>query len=214
MNSNSQIAIRKLDEADFFPLMECHLSAFASEKGEAMMRALDLTLEESEAFARPVVEKAIAEGLSLVAWDKPTEKIVGFCLNEPFGTIPDYLKYPLPAKLRPLYAFLQQLDRYCLSDIRVSTQKLFHLFNLGVLRDYRRSGVAKRLMLESLEVAKTHGYEYAVAEATGKGSQTLCEEIGFQRLRSMAYAEFEFEGGYPFRSIVEPDRCELIGITI
>jgi len=214
MKYNDRIEIRLLAEEDFFPLMECHVSAFATEKGENMMRALDLTLEEAEAFARPVCEKAIAEQVSLVAWDKERHGIAGFCLNEPFATIPDYTTMALPRKLQALYGFLKILDDQCLSEVRHSTTKLFHLFNLGVLRDYRRAGVAQALLIESLELAKEKGFEYAVAECTGYGSQKLCDGLGFQRLRALRYADFEFAGDRPFRSIEEPPDCHLMGITI
>ncbi len=214
MNNRSHIEIRMIKENDFFELMECHLLAFAHEKGEAMMNALAITPAESESFSQFVCEKAIAEQLSVLAWDHDAQKVAGFCINEPFSTIADFTQLPLDEKFAPLFEFLKQIDQACLTTLRVTTDRLFHLFNLGVLKEYRRHGLAKQLLLESLEIAADAGFEFAVAETTGTGSQTMCSRLGFRTLHALAYKDFTMDGTTPFAVIEEPKQCLLMGIEI
>ena len=214
MNHTPQFEIRRAKEGDFFGRMQCHLLSFAHERGEALMNALEISPQESESFSRFVCEKAISEGVSVLAWDRLNEKVAGFCINEPFSTIADFRHLPLPHKFFPLFDFLKQLDDVAGARVRVPSAKIFHLFNLGVLHEYRRFGIAKRLILESLEMAAQHGFEYAVAETTGVGSQTLCGRLGFNTLHAVPYAEYEFSGERPFAGIHEPKECRGVGIEI
>ncbi len=214
MLKNTNVEVRPMIPNDFEALRECHLRSFTGTPGETMMTALGIDREDSGTFSRLVCKKAVEEGTSLLAWDRDRDEVVGFCINEPLTTILNFPALGVGDKFRPLFSFLGELDAHCHSELRIPLRKIFHLFNLGVAPDYRRGGLAYELMLSALDLASHQGFEYAVAEVTGRGSQRLVENLGFQKLRTIRYQDFSYDGQFPFAQITDPEACHLVGLAL
>lgn len=81
---------------------------------------------------------------------------------------------------------------------KYQTDKVLHLFIMAVSSQYVRLGLATTLVELSLELAKANGVGAVYTEATNYHTVTITSKHGFESLRTVDYATFEFEGAKPF----------------
>jgi hypothetical protein len=73
-------------ESDLEQTIACITEVFP--KREPMTRALRFTSEELYLFSEIYCKKAAKEGLSIVAKDRTTSKVIGFCISEDLASEP------------------------------------------------------------------------------------------------------------------------------
>lgn len=162
--------------------------------------AVGLTPEEFGAFVSLWCEKAVVEGLTIVA-RSPSGEIMGALLTEDSaGPQPEGLD-DLSPKFDPVFDLLGGLDAEYRTGREMAPGTSMHLFLLGVSPPFGGRGVAQRLVQECLANGIRRGYRCAVTEATNKRSQHIFRKQGFVERVHRSYAEHQFEGASPFASI-------------
>ncbi len=91
-----------------------------------------------------------------------------------------------PSLLPDAYFIAKHGDCYIgLSNLWGSEAEPKHLYQgiTGVLRNYRRQGIATALKVKTIEYAKLHGYQLIITwnESTNVGMLALNEKLGFRR---------------------------------
>ncbi|KAL5292108.1 hypothetical protein ACFFRR_011113 [Megaselia abdita] len=69
---------------------------------------------------------------------------------------------------------------------------------LGVRRDLRGQGIAKRLLEENMKLAKEKGFSVYVCDCSSLFSARLCEKVGMEQTATMEFNEYCDENGNPY----------------
>jgi len=81
------------------------------------------------------------------------------------------------------------ITMYSIDLFTYSFQPALELFNVAVLKEYRRNNVAKEILEYILKYAKENGYKsvYLTCLADAYGAHKLYESVGFNKLDSVKY---------------------------
>lgn len=152
-----------------------------------------------------------AQGMSVIAIDSLTQRIVGFGLTSDLTTDWDSVgpgMVTLLSFFRESVAILEEVEHRCpdLHDIRPGA--VLHIFQGGVRREYRGRGVLTNIISRILIEAKNRGFQKIIGECTGPVSRHVLEKAGFREAASVVYDEFEVDGKAYFAGI--PGRMSLM----
>lgn len=179
--------------------------------GEPMTKALGITPDEFYPFAEIYCKKAINDGLSIIAKDKASRKVIGFMISEDFVSEPAEEIKTINAKFHPILALLDSLDEIYKKSHKVEKGQIFRLFMGGVNEHYKRRNVGMTLTEESLKLAKTKNFSGAIGEATGFVSQhILRDKFGFDEKAAIEYKSFTYKGENVFKTVEDAPRCVLV----
>lgn len=156
--------------------------------------------------AREYLHFCAIQGLSFIAVDRENTRVAAFVLGCDITTD---LKAVGPG-MESLLSFFREsmeiidaLESQCTDISDAKPGKIFHIFQIGTHRDYRRLGLVTQLIRMSLGLAKRRGFAKAVAECTGPVSRHTCERCGFQRVASIRYDDFKVDGQHFFSGLPE-----------
>ena len=190
-----------LDQDTLAGAIECVSEVFTD--AEPMSRFLGITKEEFLVFANAVYPHIAAQGLSFVARDSKTGKIVGIRISEDFaGSEVDEIP-GLSPKFFPLFTILGQIDNH-FRNIRddIVPGKYVHLFMVAVKSEYAGRGIAPNMNKLFFAHVKKLGFTHAVTEPTGAISQhILVNKFGFNIIHEIKYKDFVFEGEKVFAEL-------------
>jgi ribosomal protein S18 acetylase RimI-like enzyme len=163
--------------------------------------AVGLAPDEFAALVELYRARAATDGLTIVARSAATREIAGALLAEDSAApFPDGVERLSP-KFEPIFDILSQLD----ADHRVGRRAVrgdsLHLFLLGVNERFERSGLAQRIVTESLALGRERGYRVAVTEATNLVSQHVFRKLGFVERVRRSYTDYRLRGHAVFASI-------------
>ena len=177
-----------------------------------MTQALGITLSEFEHLARVMVRKAIKDELSMVAVDKATRKVVGTLIAEDFITDPPEGIETVSPKFSPIFALLSTIDEEYKQKHPVNHGQLYHIFMVGVLKEY--AGLAPTITKQAEAMAKTKNYLAAIGEATSPISYLIyTKRLAYTEVTDVTpicYADFTYEGNHPFSEIRTIESCKIL----
>ncbi|MGZ6416750.1 MAG: hypothetical protein ACXVDW_21400, partial [Bacteroidia bacterium] len=168
-------------------------------RGETTVKYLKITPKQYYSVADVYCKKAIKEGLSMIARDKNTGKIVGFLLNEDFDS-------PKPEgieNIEPIVAMDMSLIDDLEADLKASKkegEKRFHLFLGGTDIGYENKHILSTLLDESIKLAKNKNFTNLIAEPTGFATQHIMKKLGFIQKNFIEYKKFQFQGKFIFEN--------------
>jgi amino acid adenylation domain-containing protein len=168
---------------------------------EPLGMGLGLHKEEFNTFAEKACRACLSESLSFVALHRLSGKVVGFCLGEDFS-IALSGELAIPGFLNPIFALLDSLDQmYVKKHGEVKKGEIAHVFMSGAAS--HMDGTEIILVLENhvLEAAINGNYKRVVTTCTHSVSIYIAQELAYQRMHSVQYASFEFEGKKIFANV-------------
>lgn len=189
MLSSSRFLIRLLNEDDRQSAYALLVDSFFIDEPVARHLHLETPVE----FAQTLLDEAIRDRCSFVAFDLQNNRLVGICLNEIKSR--DEKPSPVPSEWDEKLRFILQLfdhmhDHVNLFD-RLQTDSLLHLFIVSVDRSARGHGLASRLIAASVEHAKQMNIGGAYAEATNIYSFVAFQQQHFQVYFQLIYEEYD-----------------------
>jgi GNAT superfamily N-acetyltransferase len=188
-----------LDAEDFDEVAQLVALVF-TDGSEPITRTLPVEAGDFIHLVKAFGPKFMSEGLSVVARDTATNKVVAAQLNDDMGTQPPDLK-DVHNWGAPVLALLDELDSRYFGDQIIEPNGYAHFFFTAVLPQYRERGISSRLLELSLAIASCRGYTKATAEATGLVSQHVLAAEGFEPRVEIPYATFQYDGNAPFQDI-------------
>ena len=143
--------------------------------------------------AREYLYFCAGQGLSFVAVNRANNRVSAFVLGSDITT--DLMAVgpgmvSLLSFFRESMEIIEVLESQCPDISDTNPGKVFHIFQIGTHRDYRRRGLVTQLIQMSLAHAKRQGFVKAVAECTGPVSRHTCERCGFVRAANIRYDDF------------------------
>ena len=197
--------LNELDGIHYGLLEDEDLAEMAQVIGQVFSRsdplgvAIGMTEEELESFVLVFGNKAVAEGLTIIARNHSGE-LVGAMFTDDFGTpLPEIEN--LPASFAPVGALLERLDDEYLHTQTIVEGSHAHLNMLAVLPTLAGRGMAQNLVKLCMENAAQRGYRLAVTEANGPISQHIFRKLGFRERFMVSYKYFRFDNRPVFASI-------------
>jgi ribosomal protein S18 acetylase RimI-like enzyme len=171
---------------------------------EPITLAMEIGYEEHLSFSRALTTEAARDGLSLVAEERETGKIVGYLISEDLFKVQSE---SLPPKYIPIFDLLDELSRDYKSTAREHSRKVLHLLMVGVDLQHAQQGLATKLVSHTINSAPAAGFGSAVTEATATYSQNLFNTLGFATTKEILYREHKLNGIKPFARIQTPTKC-------
>lgn len=199
------LLLSELDEIRYGVLEREDLDEMVQVIGEVFSRfdplgiAVGMTHEELKAFVLVFGDKAIAEGLTIIAREH-SGQLAGAMFSDGFATPPPDLG-DLPVSFAPVGALLETLDEDYRHTQTIGVGSHAHLNMLAVLPALTGRGIAQNLVKICIENAARRGYRVAVTEANGPISQHIFRKLGFREQFVVSYKDFRFEDRPVFASI-------------
>lgn len=160
---------------------------------EPMCKYTKLTIEECSGAFSDYVQHSLSHGVSFVALDPISLKVVGCRLNTivdrnfPSISLDFYALYP--AKEADLLTFLQQLCEP-IDQLPLTVEKILRFDVLCVMEQHRGKGVAKALVDASVSLGKELSLNAIITTATSIKTQRLFDKIGFATLKTIAFEDY------------------------
>ena len=178
---------------------------------EPITKHLDIKYNDYEIFAREVVQKAVKEGMSVVAVDSRNHVIACVFAEDianPF--MPTLTQYP---KLKPIFALLEQLSEPFLMGKRFVKGKIAHVWIAIVNSEGRGKGLSTAIDMACATICMRKGYDFAYTEFTNEISEKILHHYKIYELcNSIDYNNFTYESQKPFQGLNGKASAYIIGI--
>ncbi|XP_006819946.1 uncharacterized protein LOC102804860 [Saccoglossus kowalevskii] len=200
----------RIEDIEYRSLAEIHLDdatkllTSAMLQREPLISSLDNTSYNVEYSANyQLCQRAIRDGLSFVAIDTSTNKLVGVAASVicTEGEEGEYIYYAKDLKGRevytPMLAILGVLHGHGdpIAGITTTPSSLVaEIAKVTTHVDYGRMGILTEITRRKLEVCKEKGLSIVMADATSPYSQRAFEKCGFHSVYEIQFDNFEFEG--------------------
>ncbi len=168
---------------------------------EPMTKYLKISYDQFVPFAKLMVEKAIHDGLSMVALDN---NLVVACTIVEDMADPLDININIDPKFNIIFSFLEHLGRDFFNERIVKKGHIAHLFITAVDKNYHGQGLSKKINFESICLAEKQGFDFMCCEFThAYNEKGTLKNIENSRLliHSSQYHEFIFEGKKPFENL-------------
>ena len=199
MSEQNGITYQILQKPDLEQTINCLVDVFSS--AEPIIKALQITPTELYPFAKIVCQKAVENGLSLIAKDPATSKVVGFIISEDLSEdlskkSPEEINKNIlqDQKLDIVFKLLKELNEQYEKQKKSFIGKMFHIYFLGIIEKYRGRRISNNLVEKNLNMAIEKGFLVAKVEATGNISQHIFRKYGFEDRYSIDYQTYEYKG--------------------
>ncbi|CAF0765927.1 unnamed protein product [Adineta steineri] len=187
MLSSSRFNIHLLREEDRIPALTLLINSFFHD--EPLAKCVEL--EEPIDFAKTIINDAINNQCSFVAYDIQTNQLIGICLNEIKSKDDQYIINETNEKLSFILNLLHNMhENINLFDI-FQTNSLLYIFIINVDKNYRGYRLGSRLISTSIEYARQNRIKGAFAEATSISSLNSFQHQGFLIYHQINYIEYD-----------------------
>ncbi|ORY02105.1 hypothetical protein K493DRAFT_312182 [Basidiobolus meristosporus CBS 931.73] len=157
-------------------------------------------------YVSNLAEASIPHEISVYAFEKHTEQVVGVFLNG--NCILE--QFDLEAAQDPILQFLEQLDNVYFQH-RQNEGQYFHGVMVGVHPNFSRRGIFKNLCLLSFQVARRKNFKFFIAECSSPYTYSTLRKFGATVEASCKYAEFKYNGTAPFQGL--QGECCLVQLS-
>jgi len=166
--------------------------------------AVGISVEEYQRYMDASFKAMISQGLSLVAVDTDTNKVIG-CLIACDYLTQGQATTTVPKKLKPVNAILANLDNLYRKNQRLQAGDCMLVDMAVVTPDARKLGIYSELRKAAHRLGREAGFTRVVGELSSAATQRLCvDRLNHKVCAEIEYASFEYEGQTPFSSISTP----------
>lgn len=159
--------------------------------------------EATTELFRNVLDQYKARELSVVCIHEPTQTVCGAFLCAKMN--PDIVDTYSENVLREygyVFKLLESLDAPLIEKYGNRLAEGLHQFMLGVDGDWLKHGVGLDLGLITVELGRTHGCTFAMAELSNPISQHMCiDKYQYEVLNIIEYKNFLIDGIKPFENL-------------
>lgn len=178
---------------------------------EPLTKHLGIAYKDYEPFAREVVQKAVMDGLSVIALDQNNNVIactIAEDMTNPF--MPNLANYP---QLKPIFDLLDKLDEPFMKGKKFVKGKIAHVWIAIVDSTFRGKGLSTAIDLACTDLAASKGYDFAYAEFTNAISEKITHHYSVYKLcGSIKFDEFHADTDHPFEGVKGGAASYLLGI--
>jgi histidine decarboxylase len=179
---------------------------------EPITQHLGIQYPDYATFAKEVVQKAVKDGMSIVAVDEQ-DRVIACVIAEDIANMfqPTLSRY---SKLAPIFALLEELSQPFLAGKSFIKGKIAHIWIAIVDEEYRGKGLSTAIDMACATICMRKGYDFAYAEFTNGISEKITHHYKVLELcHTMNYNDFTYNGGErPFKGLEGKAAAYIIGI--
>ena len=179
---------------------------------EPITKHLNMPYNDYEPFVREVLQKAVRDGLSVVAVDENNQAIactIGEDITDMF--VPRVDQYP---RMKPIFDLLDDVSEPFLSDKDFTPGKIVHVWIAIVDEKHRGQGLSTAIDSACGELAVRKGFDFAYAEFTNPISENITHH--YQALKPCNKIEYDNyttkQNTQPFKGLKGRAESYVIGI--
>lgn len=168
---------------------------------EPMTKYLGITHSEFLPFAKVIVQKAIKDGLSIVALDE--NKLSACTIVDDYAD-PINISHEFDPKFKIIFSLLEHLSNDFFNNKEIEKGHLAHLFITAVAKNYHGKGLSSQINLQSTRLAEQKGFDFMCCEFTHPYNEKgTIKNLKNNKLliKSYDYKDFIFEGKKPFENL-------------
>ena len=200
-----EISLLKAEDAD--AAFDVATQVFV--EGSTLHQALGISLDDYRKYLKDPFSSMIAEGLSVVANDSSTGEVLGCMIVTDFRN-----QFEAGAtqneKFLPLSSLTLDLCQQYFKGHPPSVGDAI-LVDMGAVSPAARGlGLYKQMRNKVHAHARQLGFKRVVGELSSAATQHhVLHQLHHKPIAEVKFADFEFNGTYPFRSITEPESIVL-----
>ena len=179
--------------------------------GEPITKHLGIQYHEFEPFALAVIQKAVKDGLSVVAVDDDNRVVacvIGEDITDTFT--PTVELYP---KMKPIFALIEELSAPFLNGKQFKKGKMSHIWVAMVDETCRGKGVSTEIDLACTNHIAKKGYDFTYAEFTNPVSEKIAHHYKVSKqTNAISYDDFTYQGSKPFQAVKGGAAAYILGI--
>ncbi len=184
-----------LTESDVESAARLYTEVFLADEPTSHRHALDPALFLP--YARFYVGSLVRKDLSFLIRDETTNELAGFIFCFDLTDDPEKESAVMAefiAHFKEAVAMIHELeDRYInLEEIKAGS--VLHIFQIGVSRQYRKTGIAQAMIHRVLAHARKRGFRQVIADCTSPASKRVFEQCGFSEMGFSPYGTFSMNG--------------------
>ena len=168
---------------------------------EPMTKYLGISSREFKPFAHLIVNKAIQDGLSIVALEG--NKVAACTIVEDIAN-PLNITIDIDPRFKIIFSLLENLGNDFFLEKNIETGHLSHLFITAVAENYHGKGLSSKVNFESIKLASQKGFDFMCCEFTHEYNERgTIKNLKNSRLliRSCRYKDYVYEGQKPFADL-------------
>ncbi|KAG5317279.1 UD2B7 glucuronosyltransferase, partial [Pseudoatta argentina] len=178
-------------------------------KDDPTMVNIGLSKQEPASSLLQIMYNEIREGMTLIVEEEEDECIIGAVVNA--GSCPwdpdKFVEFARCCECGPSRDVIE-FDAYVTGKPnlweRYCVLKIFECSYLAVRRDFRKQGIARKLVLDSWYLARDCGYRLFRVDCNNRYIARIAEGYGWKRVCIIPFHEYVRDGELVFKNIVEP----------
>ena len=119
-------------------------------------------------------------------------------------------------KIKTILKFLMHLGSLCNKYDHYCVEEVVHFLALAVHKDYRRRGIAGKVMNAAVDLVRNLevGPVVIAGEGTSNYTKRIYEKLGFDALAEIIYEEYKPNGEVVFKNMGEQTSTKLYGKVV
>jgi ribosomal protein S18 acetylase RimI-like enzyme len=155
-------------------------------------------------YARFYVGSLVRKDLSFLIRDDTTNELAGFIFCFDLTDDPENegaVMVEFIAHFKEAVAMIHELEDRHINLKEIEAGSVLHIFQIGVSREYRETGIARAMIHRVLAHARERGFRQVIADCTSPASKRVFERCGFSELGFSPYEAFSMDGVWFFTGL-------------
>ena len=190
-----QPACVPLTESDVESAARLYTEVFLADEPTSHRRALDPALFLP--YARFYIGSLVRKDLSFLSRHETTHELAGFIFCFDLTDDPENegaVMVEFIAHFKEAVAMIHELEDRHLNREEMKAGSVLHIFQIGVRRQYRETGIARAMIQRVLAHARERGFRQVIADCTSPASKRVFEQCGFSEMGFSPYESFSMDG--------------------
>ena len=190
-----QPACAPLTESDVESAARLYTEVFLADEPTSPRHALDPALFLP--YARFYVGSLVRKELSFLSRHETTNDLAGFIFCFDLTDDPENegaVMSEFISHFKEAVAMIHELEDRHLNREEIKAGSVLHIFQIGVSRQYRETGIARAMIQKVLIHARKRGFRQVIADCTSPASKRVFEQCGFSEMGFSPYEAFSMNG--------------------
>jgi ribosomal protein S18 acetylase RimI-like enzyme len=184
-----------LTESDVEFAARLYTEVFLADEPTSHRHALDPALFLP--YARFYVASLVRKELSFLSRQETTNELTGFIFCFDLTDDPENegaVMVEFISHFKEAVAMIHELEDRHLNREEIKSGSVLHIFQIGVSRQYRKTGIARAMIRKVLTHARERGFRQVITDCTSPASKRVFAQCGFSEMGFLPYEAFSMNG--------------------
>jgi hypothetical protein len=168
-------------------------------------KAIDIEIDVYREYLKASYQKAIDQGLSIVAIDESEKEICGVLIAKDIIVSNRTARSLHVKKLLPITKLSQKLDEIYFAQRHITAGDAVLVDMAAVSKHHGGLDIYKDMRLKAHSMAAQQGFKFVIGQLSSQRTQNIVlSELGHRNCGEIVFSEFTYDGNRPFASIKNP----------